>query len=71
MFDPIILGGTLTDTDASPPPDVCGVFTPQPFTRVAGIHVRTRLPFLTGAHQAAGAVIQEQGHPGGAHRGLT
>lgn len=79
MFDQVIYhsgvgggegGGLLTNTDARPLVDVCGVFTPQPFTRVAGIHVRTWLPSLTGAHQAAGAVIQDQGHPGGTQWGL-
>lgn len=34
-----VISYVLTDTDARPLVDVCGVFTPQPFTRVAGIHV--------------------------------
>lgn len=63
-------GGTLTNTDARPLADVFGVVTPQPFTRVAGTHVRACLPSLTGANQAAGAVIQDQGHTRRTHGGL-
>lgn len=63
-------GGTLTNTDSRPLADVFGVVTPQPFTRVAGAHVRARLPPLTGTHQAAGAVVQHQGHTAGTHGGL-
>ncbi len=60
----------LTGTDASPLVDVGCVFTLQPFTCVTGVHFRADLPFLAGTHQAADAVIQDQGHPRGAHGGL-
>lgn len=60
----------LTQTDASPLADVYPVFTLQPFTCVTGVHFRAHLTFLTGTHQAAGAVIQDQGHPGETHGGL-
>lgn len=62
--------GPLTHTDASPLVDVGFVFTPQPFACVTGVHFRADLPFLTGTHQAAGAVIQDEGHPRETHRGL-
>lgn len=61
---------SLTGTDACPPVDVGGVFTLQSFPCVTGVHVRADLPFLTGAHQAAGAVIQDQRHPRETHGGL-
>lgn len=71
IYHSVCVGGVmLTNAKAGPLADVCGVVTPQPFPRVAGVHVRARLPPLTGAHQAAGAVIQGQGHPGGTHGGL-
>lgn len=66
----ILDGGTPTSTDTRPLADVFGVVAPQPFPRVAGAHVRAWLPSLTGAHQAAGAVIQDQGHSRGTHGGL-
>ena len=62
--------GPLTSTDSSPLVDTGGVFTLQPFPCVTGVHVRAHLPFLTGTHQAAGAVIQDQRHPGETHGGL-
>lgn len=67
----IVEGQTPTNTETRPLADVFGVVTPQPFARVAGAHVRACLPSLTGAHQAAGAVIQDQGHSRGAGGGLV
>lgn len=63
-------GGTLTNTDTRPLADVFDVVTPQPFMGVAGAHVRACLPSLTGTHQTAGTVIQDQGHTRGTHGGL-
>lgn len=60
----------LTSTDTGPLVDIGSVFTLQPFTCVTGVHFRTDLPFLTGTHQAADAVIQDQGHPGETHGGF-
>lgn len=58
---------TLTCTDAGPLADVSCVFTLQAFACVAGVHLRANLPFLAGTHQAAGAVVQDQGHPRETH----
>lgn len=60
----------MSGADPSPLVDVGRVFTLQPFTRVTGVHFRADLSFLTGTHQAAGAVVQDQGHPGETHGGL-
>lgn len=60
----------LTDTDACPLVDVSAVFTLQPFTRLAGVHLGAHLPSLTGAHQTAGTVVQDQGNARVTHRGL-
>lgn len=61
----------LTDTDTSPSVDVDGVITLQPFMGVTGVQLRADLALLAGTNQAAGAVIQDQGHPGGACRDLS
>lgn len=50
--------------------DVCAVVTLQTFACVTRIHVRAELPSLTGTHQAADTVVQDQRHSGGAHGGL-
>lgn len=60
----------LTCTDTSPLVDVSCVVTLQPFTCVTGVHFRAGLSFLTGTHQAAGTVVQDQGHPRETHGGL-
>lgn len=66
----IVSGCPLTGTDTGPPVDLGGVFTLQPLPCVAGVHFRADLPFLTGTHQAADAVIQDQRHPWETHGGL-
>ena len=58
----------LTCTDADPL--VSCVITLQTFTSVTGVHLRAGLSLLTGAHQAAHTVVQDQGHPRETHGGL-
>lgn len=57
----------LTSTDARPSVDIHRVVTLQTSLCVTGVQVGADLPLLPGTHQAADAVVQDQGHPRGAH----
>lgn len=64
------ISSPLTHTDAGPLVDIGCVVALQPFTSIARLRLRAHLSFLTGTHQAADTVVQDERHPGGTEGGL-